>query len=456
MMGMGKEDWNDLLCILKQTENSVTSLNSGNCEAEVCRSRQSLQEFNQSAAMLGQVDLERAGTELEKYLSSQIEASGSVDAIAAFGFALSSLIDQVQDAKSKGTEGAINIDEVLEILGVSVEDPGSALSEDELPPQNPPEFIERRDEMVPESLSQESDEGVRFSRLEEVLRNLGGELTFMPNGKPGGKFNLTFTGPSESLERIEALLCAGDAQAPPAMVIPEKYEKLLKKGQDFMNAFSRGDVEGAQEILMSMADSQTQAGLYKEIGGLARGLHDSIRSFLSTMDPSLKEMVEDRIPDTGNRLEHMLELTEKAAITTLDHVETMQERLEKEQGQISTLREIMGGLKAIGDQASGKLEKGGEILGGLDTIMKEHREDLDAILAAQDYQDLSGQIIQKIMKLLKDLELRLVNVIRTFGVKLEAGKKEDKDELYGPAHQARVESVHSQDEVDSLLAEFGF
>jgi len=87
--------------------------------------------------------------------------------------------------------------------------------------------------------------------------------------------------------------------------------------------------------------------------------------------------------------------------------------------------------------------------------MNQNREDLDAILTAQDYQDLSGQIIQKIMKMLKDLELKLVNVIRTFGVKQESAKKED-EELYGPAHQSRVESVHSQDEVDSLLAEFGF
>ncbi|MCE5336765.1 MAG: protein phosphatase CheZ, partial [Desulfobacteraceae bacterium] len=205
----------------------------------------------------------------------------------------------------------------------------------------------------------------------------------------------------------------------------------------------------------SLSDAQFQTGLYKEIGGVARGLHDSIRTFLHTLDPSLKEMVENKIPDSGNRLEHMLELTEKAAITTLDHVDSMQERLESEQEKVVQLRTLVGGLKAIGDQAEQKLSSSGAILEGMDGIIEAHRQDLNAILTAQDYQDLSGQIIQKITVLLKDLEMKLVNLIRTFGVKIDSIKQKD-DELYGPAHAGRDDAVHSQDEVDSLLAEFGF
>jgi chemotaxis protein CheZ len=460
MTAMEKDDWNELLRILKRTEDSIAALNPKDCEEELCRSRQSLQEFRQASGMLGRPDLERAGTELENYLGSQIEPAGSVDAISAFGFAVSTLIDQVQDASKNGSAAPINIDEILEILGISSDEPVDTLSGDELPAESPMDSAERSEEAEigresVQGISEASDGTGRFAKLEEILKELGGDLSFMPNGKPDGRFLLTFSGPSEGLEKIEELLCAGNSQPCPAVVVPEKYEKLLKKGQDFMTAFSNGDIEGAQEILMSLADGQTQAGLYKEIGGLARGLHDSIRSFLSTMDPSLKEMVEDRIPDTGNRLEHMLELTEKAANTTLDHVESMQDRIGKEQQQLSSLRELISGLKAIGDQAESKLVRGKEVLSSLEATMNQNREDLDAILTAQDYQDLSGQIIQKIMKMLKDLELKLVNVIRTFGVKQESAKKED-EELYGPAHQSRVESVHSQDEVDSLLAEFGF
>ena len=89
-------------------------------------------------------------------------------------------------------------------------------------------------------------------------------------------------------------------------------------------------------------------------------MHDSIRGFLSTLDPSLQEIVVNKIPDSGNRLEHMMEMTEKAAITTLDHVEAMQERLTSELELISGLRALLGGLNAIGDAAGKKLAQGAE------------------------------------------------------------------------------------------------
>ena len=456
MMGTEKDGWNELLHILKQTEDVAVALSGGDSENEVLRCRQHLETFIGAAAAAGKPELQKAGVELEKYLSCQVEPAGSVDAAAAFGFAISTLIDRMRDANGKGPPGPIDIDEVLEILGLSGDEPASVLTGDELPPEDVAKPSDQSAESPAQSVSGESDQTPQPGKLEEVLKNLAGDLSYTRNGKRNGKRSLTFTGSPESLEKIEALLRGENAPQPQTMVVPEKYEKLLIKGQEFMDAFSSGNIGRAQEILMSLADSQTQSGLYKEIGTLARGLHDSIHTFLNTMDPSLMEMVEDRIPDTGNRLGHMLALTEKAANTTLDHVEAMQERLKEEQQHLANLRELTAGLHAIGDKAADKLEKGAGILAGLDTIMNRNGEDLDAILSAQDYQDLSGQIIHKIMKLLEDLEHKLVNMIRTFGVKVEAVRKEDESELYGPAHGARVESVHSQDEVDSLLAEFGF
>jgi len=92
----------------------------------------------------------------------------------------------------------------------------------------------------------------------------------------------------------------------------------------------------------------------------------------------------------------------------------------------------------------------------LQVSLNQTSEDLITILTAQDYQDLTGQIIQKIIVLLKNLESNLVNVIRTFGVRLDGRKEDVGEELYGPAHEGRVSAMHSQDDVDSLLAEFGF
>jgi chemotaxis protein CheZ len=123
---------------------------------------------------------------------------------------------------------------------------------------------------------------------------------------------------------------------------------------------------------------------------------------------------------------------------------------------IKGLRGLIGGLAAIGDGAGKKLDQAAQALDAVETIIGQHRSDLDVILGAQDYQDLSGQIIVKISQLLKDIESKLVNLIRTFGVKSDSGKQKTNDELYGPVHAGSENAVHSQDEVDSLLAEFGF
>ncbi|MHC1724595.1 MAG: protein phosphatase CheZ [Syntrophobacteraceae bacterium] len=455
MIACDMEDWNELVGILKETEERLTSLNVGDFDKEAERSRQSIQSFRTTAAMLGLGDLEKAGVELEKFLSCQVAATRSMDTVAVFGFAVGSLVEQMRNTAKESGTGGINLDEILDILG-----PAEGA---DFPPQDaaqPEAGVAVTDISEPAAGTdsiQEAEGQLELKRLGEVVKSWGGDLSIAPNGEAGGKFTLTFSGSAESLKRLERLFCsednASELEQTPAMS-DSRIEKVISKGKEFMEAFSCGDMVKAQEILLALSDQQYQSGLYKEIGGVARGLHDSIRMFLHTLDPTLKEMVEDKIPDSGNRLEHMLELTEKAAITTLDHVEAMQDRLVIENEQVSRLQAIVGGLIAIGDPAGKKLGEGLELVGDLGGIIAQHRADLDAILTAQDYQDLSGQIILKITKLLKDLELRLVNMIRTFGVKVEAGKS--KDELYGPAHEGREDSVHSQDEVDSLLAEFGF
>jgi chemotaxis protein CheZ len=451
MTPLEPEDWNELVGLLKETEESLSVLSDGDAEKEIEKSRRSLLSFHSTAAMLGLETLEKAGIELEKFLTSEV-SPGSVDSIAVLGFAVSSVIDQMRTFTNGNGHGQIDLNEILEILG-QPETAASAPVEDELPPVVP-EICETTDEIPHEDLTG-IEESVAFRNLSELVTNWGGELSVSPDG---AQFNLTLAGSAESLQRIEKLLSVDPsvrmAHSPADDAL---LDKVIARGKEFMDAFSAGDLPRAQEILLNLADHQKDSsGLYKEIGSLARGLHDSIRGFLSTLDPSLQEIVINKIPDSGNRLEHMMEMTEKAAVTTLDHVDAMQERLTSELEQISGLRSLLGGLNAIGDGAAKKLAQGAEVLNAIETIIGEHRSDLDIILTAQDYQDLSGQIILKISQLLKDMELKLVGLIRTFGVKPATSKQQSGEELYGPAHAAVDNAVHSQDDVDSLLADFGF
>ncbi len=452
MTPLEPQDWNELVGLLKETEESLSALSAGDAEKEIEKSRRSLMSFHTTSAMLGLETLEKAGLELEKFLTTEV-SPGSVDSIAVLGFAVSSVIDQMGTFTNGNGGVQIDLNEILELLGQPTTTESVPVA-DESAPVAPETGETIEDETCPETLAG-IEESASYSKLNELVRNWGGELSVSSDG---AQFSLTITGSAEYLQRVEQLLSAEDPSAKPQDGPAEDVliEKVIARGKEFMDAFSEGDLPRAQEILLNLADGQKHGSvLYKEVGSLARGLHDSIRGFLSTLDPSLQEIVVNTIPDSGNRLEHMMEMTEKAAITTLDHVDAMQERLTGELELISNLRAQLGGLHAIGDAAAKKLTDGAEALNAMETIIGEHRSDLDTILTAQDYQDLSGQIILKISQLLKDMELKLVDLIRTFGVK-PVGSKKGSDELYGPAHAAMDNAVHSQDDVDSLLADFGF
>ncbi len=154
-------------------------------------------------------------------------------------------------------------------------------------------------------------------------------------------------------------------------------------------------------------------------------------------------------------MEHILEITENAANTTLDRVEAMQGRNETDVEHVKRLKDILETLTALGPRAHSSLSDASAITVGLESSMTQTRDDLVSILMAQDFQDLTGQIIQRVLSLLKDLEAKLVNVVKVFGARGERVECEA-EALYGPAHKGKVEALHSQDDVDSLLADFGF
>jgi chemotaxis protein CheZ len=83
---------------------------------------------------------------------------------------------------------------------------------------------------------------------------------------------------------------------------------------------------------------------------------------------------------------------------------------------------------------------------------------LSEVLMAQDFQDLTGQIIRKVIALVQDVEQKLVKLVRITGNRLDEGKKEKKEELAGPAIPGldQGDQVTSQDDVDDLLSSLGF
>ncbi len=115
---------------------------------------------------------------------------------------------------------------------------------------------------------------------------------------------------------------------------------------------------------------------------------------------------------------------------------------------------MLGQLEEVFQGNGFKDEKPINVLKQLKEINQELPKDLMEILIAQDFQDLTGQIISRVIQLIAEIEGQLVKILKIFGVKLESGSKMDSHQ--GPQIKKHEKVVSDQSEVDDILKEFGF
>lgn len=422
-----------------------------------------LSEFHGLAAERGVKPLAQVGQKLEQFVKTP---SIGAEQLTTVSFALGVLRGGLQEGNSEGIRAAMV--ETLELMGLepmtlslpfSTPAKGSKKGGEsswtveavESPPAEParPSAAASPGPVVAEV----SSPAPKTSGLTE---RLGCRIVSGADGPDGA---LCVELPPESLEKVEFLLSPFDEEDHLTQQLvsqDDRIESILKSVKDFMASFAEGDMGKAQGVLKELAEMQEEGGeLFSEIGGLARLLHSSFGNISQTLDPELREMLEKRIPDSGNRLEHLLQLTEEAATTTLDHVETIRKRMEADSERLGRMSQHLQRLKPVGDVAQHRMDENLSLLQEMRESLQQTGKDLDVILTSQGYQDLTGQIIQKVVSFQNDLESKLVGLVSTFGMKVSGGKKY-KEELYGPAHDKLEGAVRSQDDVDALLASFGF
>ncbi|MCU0572554.1 MAG: protein phosphatase CheZ [Syntrophobacteraceae bacterium] len=440
MMMAEKGDFEELAGLLSNIQSTVSSLRVENGRPEqITECRQLILSFHTTASMLGLDGLAQMGQDLEAFLGKWSPGNGGDRTLLSLGEHLGELSGHLAVAEDVSSMGEL-VDSVIMMIQAGCGSNGGGVAETE---------------------PRESPALPNLQRLERIVEGLGGRLTCAVDDVGGGQIALRFDALPGVVEKIETLLSPWDPDpgarlAPNLDHVDPKMRKIMESIKEFMKALSEGLLDKSQEILLDLSEQNSKSDLYKEIGSLARQLHSALKDVAATFDPGLKEMVELRIPDSGNRLEHILELTERAANVTMDNVELIQKRNQEAEASLATIREALTGLSALGTPARERLDTGLEMIDGVMTVFGQNRETLVNILTAQDFQDLTGQIIQKILNLLKELEMRLVQVVRAFGGHGAARKAEPEDELYGPAHKGKEEALHSQVDVDSLLAEFGF
>lgn len=210
--------------------------------------------------------------------------------------------------------------------------------------------------------------------------------------------------------------------------------------------------------------ARREQNLFGDLRKLATGLQTALVRF--SIDSRLIDMAEKEVPDARHRLDHVLKLTDEAAHRTMDLVEQsgpLAERTAKQADEIVALWRRFRSRSIAVVEFRDMIQRMDVFLESARTDMDKVRGNLAEVLMAQGYQDLSGQIIRGVMKLVGELETALVELVRLSKNGIDsrkAGSGSLSDETrrgFGPAVPGvdHGPAVSGQQDVDALLSGLG-
>jgi chemotaxis protein CheZ len=233
----------------------------------------------------------------------------------------------------------------------------------------------------------------------------------------------------------------------------------LEKARELV-AQLEADNQAAADGIIKELSGGGEDELFQEVGRLTRELHEAINGFL--LDEKVAEMAEKEIPDASERLKHVISVTEKSANTTLSSVESSIPLVDELGAKASALSDDWGRFQGRELSVEDFRILSKDLATFLELVSDHssqlHRK-LTDVLMAQDFQDITGQIIKQVIDLVHDVEDKLVQLIRISGAKMpEKAKAADAGKLEGPVVPGvdQGDVIQGQDDVDDLLSSLGF
>jgi len=228
--------------------------------------------------------------------------------------------------------------------------------------------------------------------------------------------------------------------------------------------YLENDQQEKADELIAEIQNPINSELFAEIGKLTRQLHDSLMNF--QLDSRLNDLATADIPDAKERLNYVITRTEEAANKTMDAVESIFPVVDTIQKQIKTVNplwhKLMHNKLEVAEFKSLCIDI--DLL--LTTTDKESvrmHELMTDVLMAQDFQDLTGQVIRKVIDLVREVEDSLIGMLTAFGIAApnpsQVNTPKVGDNLVeGPIvnTENRDDVVADQDDVDDLLSSLGF
>lgn len=229
----------------------------------------------------------------------------------------------------------------------------------------------------------------------------------------------------------------------------EEMERFMDTLKDAICCLSSGDLEKAAENMQRLT-AFGSSGLFRGVGEITRDLHESIKDIQNFLEPILKRINEDEIEGLSSKLAHVSELVRETSEQTLD---LLFARQEVSMSDVAVYEEI---VKLIAqDDKKGAIGK----LAALKVHNDELVNELTKISELQIHADLVDQLIKKVSKVVDELEMRLINLIKHFSPMIQEQPKEKVPEgqvLHGPVVPGQAKkAATSQDAVDDLLKSLG-
>lgn len=257
------------------------------------------------------------------------------------------------------------------------------------------------------------------------------------------------------------------AEAPdPEAPDPETLDKdALSQARELVSTLERGNRGEATEIIGSLY-GQCETSLYRQIVSLVHELHQTLEGF--KLDPRIVALTESEMPDARERLNYVLTLTGQAAHRTLGAVEHCLPIAEELSSRAGKMGRLCAALESDTSCSTATRALAPEIR-EIRTTLLHNAEALHAhlsdVLMAQSFQDLTGQIIRRVVDLVQELEEKLTCLVdnatgsqpgETAQIP-KSGSAADPIAAQGP-HVPGVDepgSTQDQDDVDGLLSKPG-
>ncbi|NVK39485.1 MAG: protein phosphatase CheZ [Gammaproteobacteria bacterium] len=248
-----------------------------------------------------------------------------------------------------------------------------------------------------------------------------------------------------------------------------EFAKLFsEKASELMGRLEKNDLAGAVGLIQDLQKVRDE-NLYQEIGQLTRALHESIKNF--KLDSNIQGAGSD-IDEAQEGLQYVVEMTAKAANKTMDKVDEsmpLSEAIANEAFEIQQEWTRFLNKDMNANEFRELTKRISTFLSNTDTNTRKLNAHLSDILLAQDFQDLTGQVIQRITTMITDVEARLVNLVAMAGhvdqmTGIQHGEidvpVDENDPMKGVGPQLNAEDnedvASNQDEVDDLLSSLGF